>query len=462
MARRLRLHHRIVIPFAVVAFVAVSATAYVALAVTSRALESRVEAQVLSTAALVGQSEFALNPTILRSVKAISGADVITYGPGGRVLASTVDPSRAGAYSSVAAGAAEALRASGEGPRIRHLACDGPCDVAYTRLPARPDAVVAVVASTSELVAATRALTRTIVAATVLSVVVMVLVSQVIARGVTAPIDQLVGFTHLVAGGDVKRRAADGDDEVGRLGAAFNDMLDRLKRSQHALVRSEKLALAGLFAARVAHDIRNPLSSIKMQTQLLHARVKDDPDRAMTSAMLRDIAQVESVIRDLLELARPGELKRRPTSLNAVVHDVLQQVAPQFAHRKITVETQFDVALPSLPLDLERFKQALLNVVHNAADAMPTGGTLRVVTRLASGGSTIELDVCDDGVGVDPAILDRVFDPFVSTKPEGVGLGLVNAKAVVESHGGTIALSPRAPRGTRATMALPTAHDAHG
>jgi signal transduction histidine kinase len=164
---------------------------------------------------------------------------------------------------------------------------------------------------------------------------------------------------------------------------------------------------------------------------------------------------VESVIRNLLELARPGELNRQPTRLNDVVREVLRHLEPQLAHRKIRIELQLGAALPAVSLDADRFTQALINVIINAAEAMPNGGTLSVVSRRSSDGSTIELDVCDDGTGVDPAVLDRVFDPFVSTKRDGVGLGLVNARAVIDSHGGRIVLSARTPKGTRATMWLP-------
>ena len=103
-------------------------------------------------------------------------------------------------------------------------------------------------------------------------------------------------------------------------------------------------------------------------------------------------------------------------------------------------------------------KQALVNIINNAADAMPTGGTLSVTTRNSGGGSTLHMDICDDGTGVDPAIRDRVFDAFVSTKRDGVGLGLVNAKAVVDMHGGFIELAPREPKGTRVTITLPLHH----
>jgi signal transduction histidine kinase len=107
-------------------------------------------------------------------------------------------------------------------------------------------------------------------------------------------------------------------------------------------------------------------------------------------------------------------------------------------------------------IDPDRFRQVLINILGNAADAMTTGGTLRITSRPDAGGSTVILDVCDDGVGIDPTIRDRVFDPFVSTKRDGVGLGLVNAKAVVESHGGSIALFAASPKGTCARITMPT------
>ncbi len=459
-------------PFALIALVATSATAYVALLVTSRALRARVEAQILNAATLVSQSDFALNPAILGSVKAIAGADVITYTADGHVLASTVGPSDAAARAALddADATRRALAAADAAPILRQAQCGTPCDIAYRRVPARPQTVVAVVASTSELMAATQAVTRTILVAALGSLVVMVLVSQVVARRLTAPLDELGRFARDVSAGDPGRRAPEGDDEVGRLGAAFNDMLGRLEQSQSALVRSEKLGVAGLVAARVAHDIRNPLSSIKMQTQLLRSRLdRDGGDtadalqrREIIDAVLRDISQVETVITDLLELARPGELNRHPTRLDTLVREVLEQLAPQLAHRKIRVDARLDDQLPLVALDADRFKQALLNVVNNAADAMPTGGTLLVATHMVDGEAAIALDVCDDGTGIAPEMFDRVFDPFVSTKRDGVGLGLVNARAVVESHGGRIELAARSPKGTRATLRLPILESAHG
>jgi signal transduction histidine kinase len=420
---RLRLHHRIAIPFALVALLATSVAALVAVSAISRTLQARVETQVLNTSAVVGQSNFALNAAILRSVKAITGADIITYTADGGVIATTVEPHDGHDTFIAAVTAPELTRAvmsSGAGnPVVRTMDCGRPCLVVHRRLTERPGTLVAVVADTSELTAATRRLAATVLLGAGLSLVVMIVLGQVISRRVTAPIDE-------------------------------------------ALVRSEKLALAGLMAARVAHDIRNPLSSIKMQTQLVGARLRGDAEtQAQVGAVLRDIQQVETVVKDLIELARPGELKRRVMPLNDVIRDVLSQLGPQLTYRKIVVDADLAEALPLVEIDPDRFRQMLINVLGNAADAMTTGGTLRVMTRTGVGQSTVVLDVCDDGIGIDPAIRDRVFDPFVSTKRDGVGLGLVNARAVIESHGGTIELFSVEPKGTCARMTLP-ADTSHG
>jgi two-component system NtrC family sensor kinase len=322
----------------------------------------------------------------------------------------------------------------------------------------RPGYTVAIIAETTELASATRAVARTILVAAALSGIVMVLVSQAVVRRVTAPLDRLVKFVRDLAPHDRKSRAAVGQNEVGALAQAFNDMLSRLDQAQDALVRSEKLALAGQMAARVAHDIRNPLSAIKMETQLLRSRVSADPEaEASLTAVLQDIDQVESVIRDLLELARPGDLRLRRESLNTVISEALTQLAPQFRHRRISVKTDLAPDLPAVLLDRIRLKQVFLNVLVNASEAMPTGGAVTVASR-AEGPSELCVEICDDGIGVDAATLPNVFDPFVSTKPDGVGLGLVNAKAVVEAHGGRITLARRDPKGTCASIWLPVAH----
>lgn len=453
MSFRLRLHHRIVIPFAIVALVAISASAVLTLTVMSREFQAGMQAQMINTADVITRGGFAFNPAILRSVKMITGADVITFDHTGALVSTTVDPGRSELIAAVTGEPAQRARNAGLGGLVLDMSCGNPCIVSYRPVVGRPGTMVAVVFETAATTAAIRAVSRSILLASLASLIVLVLVSQLVARRVTAPIAALAKFSQEVGEGS-SARAAVGDDEVGQLGRAFNQMLDRLDESKVAKVRNEKLALAGLFAARVAHDIRNPLASMKINAQLLESAVRGhERNEAAIHAVLHDIGTVEAVIRDLIELARPGELRLVPVDVNVVLRTVMRQLDARLKHRKVAATVDLPDRLPLVRIDTERFSQVLMNVIINAIDAMPNGGALSVSTH--SDGAGVVIDVDDDGIGIDPAMADRVFDPFVSSKPEGVGLGLVNAKAVVEGHGGRIQLTPRQPRGTRARIVLP-------
>jgi signal transduction histidine kinase len=453
---RFRIHDRIAVPFALVALAATVVAALISLSLISRAVNARVDAQLERASAVVMRGDFALNPAILPLISDIAGSHIVTYSSDGTVLASTLDESQHGGLIAaiIAGGRAPAGDASSSRRRIEH---DGvPYSVAYSGVTTRAGATVALARDTSLVEASVRAATRTVVGTAAITVLILMIASRVIARRISAPIEHLLEVTRDVGSGSTRRAISSGSDEIGRLGAAFNDMLDRVEQSQSALLRSEKLAVTGLLAARIAHDVRNPLSSIKMQTQLLRSRLRGQEDnQAVLISVLREVAQVETVINGLLELARPGELKRRTVALNEAIEDVLLHVMPQLTHNKIAIETAFATDLPPVSLDVERFRQAVMNVIVNAAEAMPGGGTLTVTTDADPANSTVVLDVCDDGAGLDPSIAGRAFDPFVSTKRDGVGLGLVNTKAVVESHGGRVELTPRAGRGTRARITIP-------
>lgn len=454
---RLRLHHRIVLPFAAVAIVATVGAAWVAFNVTTATLAAHIRQDVVSATDFVSRNGVALNPGILTAVRKVTGAEAVTFGPRG-VLATTLSgPGEQALVQRVIVGAS-GLHIRGDAPTVIELAGDPSIYVAYRVVEGQPGAVVALMHENTEVERVNRTLMRTIVGAAAVSLLFMILVSEFVARRVTAPISRLAIFAQAVSTSQATGRAESGRDEVGRLGAAFNDMLERLDQAQSAVVRSEKLSLAGLFAARVAHDVRNPLSSIKMQTQLLKASVAEGSEaREMAEAMLQDIAQVEFVVKGLLDVAKPGQLQRVACDLNGLLSGILRQVGPQCRHRHIQVHASLADDIPRMLLDPDRLTQAFLNIVVNATEALREGGTLEVSSRLSPDGDSVIVEVDDDGVGLDDQSASRAFDPFVTTKPGGVGLGLVNAKAAVVGHGGTIALMPRRPTGTRVIVTLPLA-----
>lgn len=452
---RLSLHHRIVLPTAALAVAFTVVVALVARSVTSTTLSTRIRKEVSDTARVVSRAGFAANVGILTTVKQVTGADVVTFDDDG-IVATTLEPAdRIAVIGRVLAGR-EGLRLDAETPVEAILPGAPAFHAAYMLVSDRPNTVVVLLHDSAEIAAANRAVTRTILGGAALSLMLMIVASQLVARRVTQPISRLATFADNVSSPGVHGRAPSGDDEVGRLGAAFNEMLDRLEQTQAAAVRSEKLVLAGMFAARVAHDVRNPLSSIKLQTQLLQTQAPPGSEaRAMTDAMLLDIEQVEFVVANLLDLARPASLTRAPQNVNALLDGVLRQVTPQCEHRHIAIVRDLAAEVPALQLDARRFTQALLNIVVNGVEALREQGTLWVRSRLSPDHRDILIEIADDGVGLSMEAAGRLFDPFVSTKPDGVGLGLVNARSAVESHGGTITIEARQPAGTRVTITLP-------
>lgn len=405
---------------------------------------SRLREDARHTAELLRRSNYAINPALLKVAADLTRVDVITFQDDGRVVASTFT-------GEVPAGLLGLVRSA---ERPRPTSCGASCFIAYEDVDGLPGTFVAVIAGRAAEDPLSDAAVQTIWIAGAVGVLLMVVVSEVLARMVTARIHRLMEFTRQVSPESTGRRAAEGDDDIGRLGGAFNSMVDRLADSRMALIRSEKLALAGLMAARVAHDVRNPLSSIKMQSQLLRSQlVPESEQAAMLAAVLRDVDQLDAVVRDLLETARPEAPRLERVRLAEIVRLATAPLEAQLAHRRIRLALTLDDSAPPMALDPGRVRRALVNVLTNSAEAVRSGGTIAVTTTFNAERQVVE--VADDGVGLDPSVVGRVFDPFVSATPGGVGLGLVNARAIVESHGGSITLEPRAPRGTVVTITLP-------
>lgn len=440
---RLRLHHRLALPFAAVAVAATAVATTYAVREARQWVSARRQDDAASTAALLRRAEYATNPALLRVAADLTNVDVVTFREDGAVVASSFP----------AEVPAEVLQRVLGPERPRPASCGESCFIVYANVFGTPGMMVAVMAGRGAPDLLTQSTVNSIWLAGLVGVVLLIGASELLARLVTARVQRLVDFTHKAAS-ETALRTEEGRDEIGRLGAAFNAMLDRLDEKQQALMRSEKLAVAGMMAARVAHDVRNPLSSIKMQAQLLKGQMPQGSDEgAVLAAVLRDVNQLDSVVRDLLETARPEEPTLELVSVAALVRLSADPMRARLTHRRIQLVLRLDDQAPPMWVDPGRIRRALVNVLANAAEASRAGGTITVVTRCDHDEQIIE--VTDEGVGIDPAIAGRVFDPFVSTKPDGVGLGLVNARAIVESHGGRITLEPRAPHGTLVTIRLP-------
>ena len=235
-------------------------------------------------------------------------------------------------------------------------------------------------------------------------------------------------------------------------GPEISQLVDALNRMLETLRRSERLAVMGSLAAGVAHEIKNPLSAMKMTVQMLREGMPG-PEREPYDLVLREIDRLDLVASELSATARPGPPARDRVLLDAAVRDVLDLLARQLGHLRVDVERKLPSPVAVLG-DADRLKRAAMNLVLNGAQAMPQGGRLSV--ELERSGGRVRLAVSDTGSGVPADLRDRIFEPFVTGRPDGVGLGLALTKRIVEDHGGRIGFDS-SDRGSTFWIDLPEA-----
>ncbi|MGB5984659.1 MAG: ATP-binding protein [Desulfobacterales bacterium] len=235
--------------------------------------------------------------------------------------------------------------------------------------------------------------------------------------------------------------------------------LTQVKRLSERVRQAEKLAAIGTLAAGVAHEIRNPLSSIRGFAQFIRHRLGDRPqEQEYAAVMVREIDRIDHVVSDLLSLARPAVPQRRPTSISDLLDHTLKLISADARARRIAVELTVAQEMPRAVLDGNQVTQALLNLLINALEATPAGGRIVLGARSDSPSRQIVLWVEDNGPGIAQADLERIFEPFFTTRQTGTGLGLAIVNNIAASHGGQIRIEsplPGEPRGCRISIWLP-------
>ncbi len=233
------------------------------------------------------------------------------------------------------------------------------------------------------------------------------------------------------------------------------DITERVEMERQ-IRESERLAHIGKLMASLAHEIRNPLSSLKMNVQiLLKNLVLEGNDRRRMEIVSKEISRLESILEEMLDLAKPVPLKLRPVSLNDVVDASLSVLDVRFREKSIRVERKLSKKMPKILLDPDKLEQALINVLLNSFEVLPDGGHIQVVTRHLKSEDSVEVIIKDNGPGVSEEDIPFIFDPFFSKKKKGTGLGLANVKKVVEAHGGTVRAFSCRPEGLAVAMKFP-------
>jgi len=240
----------------------------------------------------------------------------------------------------------------------------------------------------------------------------------------------------------------------------FEDITEQ-KKIRDALLRAEKLAIAGQLGASLAHEINNPLQSVIGCLGLAEKNLAEGADVSrylrVAREELRRASGIVAQLRDLHRLSEPE--KREPADLNALLEQVLLLCKKKCEEYRIGVSWKGADDLPPIPLVSDRMRQVFLNLILNALDATPEGGRLEVSTARTDASEATPSGVCisftDTGSGIAPDVLPHVFDPFYSTKPQGLGLGLYITHKIVEAHGGRIDVSSHWGEGTTFSVSLP-------
>jgi signal transduction histidine kinase len=315
-----------------------------------------------------------------------------------------------------------------------------------------------------------------------LTVVLGPIAAALIARSLVQPITELQAAMSLAGSGDLARPiGVDSHDEIGDLARAFSAMTDRLRnsrddlehlnaqlearvadlqRTQARLVQSEKLASIGEMAAGVAHGLRNPLASLRASAQLVLRHPDSPAVREQLRTMIDEVDRLDRRITHLLAFSSPAPVHPVRERAGPLVQSLVNSLSQLLAERGVVLDADLADATAEFVVDPVRLDQALTEVIANSIGAMTAGGRLRVDVReepAPSGESEVVIEIADTGPGIPAAVMQSVFDPFFTTRPDGTGLGLTMARRFVEQNGGRLELVSQPGQGTSARFRFPRA-----
>jgi PAS domain S-box-containing protein len=237
---------------------------------------------------------------------------------------------------------------------------------------------------------------------------------------------------------------------------------EELKSTSQQLWQAAKLATMGELAASVAHELNSPLATVGLRAELLLSQMEDrDPSRPALEIIVQETDRMGGLVANLLEFSRRSAPQISTVSLFAEFERTMELIQNHLRNQSITVNREFDVSLPDIRADRQQMRQLFLNLITNAADAMPHGGIMTI--RLEGGPAQCVVEISDTGEGVAPEHMSKLFEPFYTTKPEGkgTGLGLPICRRIVEEHGGAINLSSTLGLGTTVRVTLPAVNSDH-
>jgi nitrogen fixation/metabolism regulation signal transduction histidine kinase len=284
-----------------------------------------------------------------------------------------------------------------------------------------------------------------------------------LARRYTHPIQRLVLKVRQVADGDLSVTVpVESSDEIGELAESFNEMVEQLRQRKHLeerLHEAEHLSRVGQLASGIAHEIRNPLNYISLAIDHLKGEIKGVSAESqeeivrIADTIKEEVRKANYMVLNFMNYGRPLKLRRSEVEYRKIVERALTVLADKLKEMKVTVDLAIPADLPLLNCDQELFRNCLFNFITNAAQSMPGGG--RITLGAACDGEQFRLTFQDEGAGIPNEELEKIFQPYFTTKEAGIGLGLAITERIIKEHGGEILVESSPETGTLFTVLMP-------
>ncbi|MGC8927612.1 MAG: sensor histidine kinase [Myxococcota bacterium] len=360
---------------------------------------------------------------------------------------------------------------------------------AYRRIPTRDNskAIIYVGLSESVYMSIQSNLILKFLLVSVVSFIMIVIFSYLLISRITKPIERLAELSENISKGDFSKRAeVETNDELGRLIKAFNQMIDSISTSHKMLeeynltlqkkvkertdelmkikeqmIQSEKLASVGRLSAGIAHEINNPLGAILAYAYLIKEELGSKPDinqiRLFSDNIIAETNRTKNIIKGLLEFARQHKSEYEWVEINQIVEDAINLVTLQKKPTNVEIIKDYGTDIPIVKIDPERIKEAIINIIINALDAMNEYGKLTIKTSIDHKRQQVKISISDTGSGIPEEIMGHIFEPFFTTKPagKGTGLGLSVTYGIIKQHNGDIVVESKINQGTTFTITLP-------
>jgi len=293
------------------------------------------------------------------------------------------------------------------------------------------------------------------------------LLARILSAGIVRPVRTLLEASREIAAGNIHASVSvdpKAADELKELADAFNSMTrsiaDRdaqLQENARKMTESKKLATLGQLAAGIAHEINNPLGGIVMYSHMLKEDLKREENRENVERIAREADRCKRIVKGLLDFARQTKPERTESNINLVLNEVIALLEHQAIFHNIEIVNERNPSVPLVNVDVAQMQEVFMNLVLNAAQAMEGRGTLMTITRITPDGDSVEIEIRDTGLGIPKEHLDKIFEPFYTTKEigRGTGLGLSIAYGIVERHHGRIWVESQVGKGTSFFVRIP-------